>query len=160
MSFYSNDELKKIGFKHLGENVLLSKKASIYGVENISIEDNSRIDDFCVLSAGEGGIQLGRNVHIAIYSSIMGAAQVVIDDFAGISSRCSIYSSNDDYSGDFMTNPTVPEHLTNVQHAPVKIGKHSIIGAGSIILPGVEIDSCVSVGSLSLVTKNLKSGYI
>ena len=29
-------------------------------------------------------------------------------DFSGISQGVKIYSNNDDYSGNFMTNPTVP----------------------------------------------------
>lgn len=36
-SFYSREELKKIGFKSYGENVLISKKASIYSPEKIEI---------------------------------------------------------------------------------------------------------------------------
>lgn len=66
-SFYSTDELSKIGFKHIGNNVLLSKKTSIYGVENISIGDNTRIDDFCILS---GNITIGNYVHIAAFCSL------------------------------------------------------------------------------------------
>ncbi len=49
-SFYSRDELKKIGLKKYGENVFLSKKASIYNPEKIEIGNNVRIDDFCILS--------------------------------------------------------------------------------------------------------------
>lgn len=38
----------------------------------------------------------------------------------------------------------------------VKIGRHSIIGSGSVILPGVDIPEGVSVGALSLVRKSLE----
>mgnify|MGYP001401232506 FL=1 len=34
-SFLSREELMEIGFKSIGESVLLSRKASIYGPENI-----------------------------------------------------------------------------------------------------------------------------
>ena len=61
-SFYSEKELQQMNFKYIGKNVLVSRKASIYGIENISIDDNSRIDDFCILS---GNITIGKNVHIA-----------------------------------------------------------------------------------------------
>ena len=54
MGFYSREQLEKIGFKSLGENVLISDKTSIYSPENISIGNNVRIDDFSVLSAGGG----------------------------------------------------------------------------------------------------------
>lgn len=160
MAFYAQSELEELGFKYLGKNVKLSKLASIYNAKNIEIGDNSRIDDFCVLSAGEGGISIGRYVHIAVYTSIMGGGRVVMEDFTGLSSKCALYSSNDDYSGEFMTNPTVPSQFTNVNHAPVTIKKHSLVGAGSIILPGVTIGECAAVGSLSLVNKSLESGFI
>ena len=60
-------------------------------------------------------------------------------DYTGISSHCAVYAASDDYSGDFMTNPTVPEKFTNVIEEPVVIKKYSNIGAGCIILPGVTI---------------------
>ena len=154
MAFLSKEQIESMGFKSVGENTLLSDKASYYNCENISIGNNTRIDDFCVLSAGEGGIEIGQHVHIAIGVSIIGAGKVLVDDFAGLSSRVSVYSSNDDYSGKFMTGPTVPSEFTNVTHAPVVIGRHVIVGSGSVILPNVTLEDGVAVGALSLVTKN------
>ena len=49
--FYTEQELKDIPFRHLGENVKIHNRASIYGVENISIGNNVRIDDFSILIA-------------------------------------------------------------------------------------------------------------
>src|SRR5690606_26286560 len=135
-------------------NVLISDKASIYNPEKISIGSHVRIDDFCVLSAGEGGIEIGNYVHIAVFSLLIGAGRITLDDFSGVSSRVSIYSSNDDYSGRALTNPTVAESFKNVKVASVSIGKHVIIGSGSIVLPGVTVGKGTAIGALSLVTKN------
>lgn len=157
MGFYTEGELGNIGFRKVGKNVRLSKKVSIYNPSNISINDNSRIDDFCVLSAGDGGINIGKNVHIAAFSLLVGKGEIKIEDFAGFSSRVSIYSSSDDYSGEYMTNPTVSPKLTNVQHGPVYIGKHVIIGAGSTVLPNIVIGEGAAIGALSLVNKNCES---
>ncbi|EAO54015.1 O-acetyltransferase (cell wall biosynthesis) [Bacillus thuringiensis serovar israelensis ATCC 35646] len=67
-SFYSQEELKKIGFLSVGKNVLISKKASIYNPGAISIGNHVRIDDFCILS---GKITIGSYSHIsAVYSVI------------------------------------------------------------------------------------------
>ncbi len=44
--FYNTLQLKKIYFKSLGENVLISKDINIIGDENISIGNNVRIDNF------------------------------------------------------------------------------------------------------------------
>tara|TARA_B100000949_G_C14272321_1_gene447906 strand:+ start:375 stop:935 length:561 start_codon:yes stop_codon:yes gene_type:complete len=157
MSFYSTDELRKLGFYSVGSNVRISRKASFYGIERISIGSNVRIDDFCVLSAGLGGITIGNYIHIAVYSSLIGAGKIILSDFCNISSRVAIYSSNDDYSGEYMTNPMVPSVLTNISSDDVNIGKHVIIGSNSIILPGVHLGEGVAIGALSLVTKSIES---
>ncbi|WP_275451441.1 acyltransferase [Photobacterium sanctipauli] len=133
----------------------ISNKASFYGISKISIGDNTRIDDFCVLSAGVGGINIGRNVHIAVYSSLIGAGEINVDDYANISSKVAIYSSTDDFSGSFLTNPTMPADLTNVLSSPVTLGKHVIIGSGCVVLPGVTISSGAAIGALSLVKNNV-----
>lgn len=157
MGWLTRDQLSNMGFSEVGENVLLSDKASYYNCQNIRLGSNIRVDDFCVLSAGEGGITLGNYIHVAVYSSLIGAGSITLEDFSGISSRVSIYSSNDDYSGRHLTNPTVPSHFTGQISAPVKLEKHAIVGSGSIILPGVTLEIGVAVGALSLVRKNCKA---
>lgn len=154
MSYYDNNELHEMGFASIGKGVKLSRKASIYNAAQISIGDFSRVDDFCVLSAGTGGIRIGRNVHIAVFCGLIGHAAIVLADFSNISSRVMIYSSNDDYSGGALTNPTVPPEFTNVKSAPVHIEKHVIVGSGSVILPGVTLQEGVAIGALSLVNRN------
>lgn len=160
MAMLTREEIEGIGFASVGENVLLSSKASWYGASRIHIGNNVRIDDFCVLSAGEGGIFIGDFIHVAVFSSLIGAGKMTLNNYANISSRVSIYSSNDDYSGQFMTNPMLPAELTNVRHAPVNIGMHAIIGSGSIILPGVNIGNGVAIGALSLVKENCDDFFI
>ncbi len=154
MAFYDEKELQGLGFAEIGKGVKLSRKTSIYNAAKISIGDYSRIDDFCVLSAGTGGIRIGRNVHIAVFCGLIGKELIEMDDFSCISSRVMVYSSNDDYSGNALTNPTVPSQFTNVRHAPVYIGKHALVGSGSIILPGITLQEGVAVGALSLVTRD------
>lgn len=154
MAFLTAVELAQFGFKSVGSNVLISNKASFYGCNNIDIGNNTRIDDFCVISAGVGGIKIGSNIHIAVYTSLIGAGKITISDFCNLSSKVSIYSSNDDYSGSFLTNPMIPEQYTNVDKSDVLLSKHVIIGCGSVILPGVTLEEGVAVGALSLVNRD------
>ena len=157
MAWLTGEKVREMGFAYVGKNTMLSDKASYYNCKNIQLGDNVRVDDFCVLSAGEGGIDIGNFIHIAVFSSLIGAGNISLANFCNISSRVSIYSSNDDYSGESMTNPTVPPAFTNVKHADVNIGRHVIIGAGSIVLPGVTLEDGVAVGALSLVKQDCKS---
>ena len=154
MPMLSREAIEQIGFAAVGENARISDRASFYGVDRIALGDNVRIDDFCVLSAGQGGISVGQHVHIAVYSSLIGAGKITLSDFSNLSARVSIYSSSDDYSGVTMTNPTVSSEYTGVVHADVFLGRHVIVGSGSVILPGVALDDGVAIGALSLVTKS------
>lgn len=154
-SFFSDEEVRKLGFCDVGKNVLISRKASIYGAERIIIGNNVRIDDFCILS---GKIKIGRNVHISAFCGLWGGKSgIVIDDFCTISSRCSIYALSDDYSGQYMTNPMVLEAFRGVTEEKVSLGMHVIIGTGSTILPGVKLEEGVSVGAMSLVNNSLEA---
>ncbi|PUE09132.1 galactoside O-acetyltransferase [Limnohabitans sp. T6-5] len=157
MAMLNREQIDSMGFAYVGEGAQISDRASFYGLSRISIGDHSRIDDFCVLSAGAGGIVIGRHVHVAVYSSLIGAGRIELDDFCNLSSRVSIYSSSDDYSGHSMTNPTVPEQFTGVEHADVVLGRHVIVGSGSVILPGVNLYEGVAIGALSLVRSSCEA---
>ncbi len=153
-SFYSEEELDSIGLKSYGENVLISRKASLYGPENMEIGNNVRIDDFCLLS---GEVKLGSYIHIGAYSALYGKAGIYMEDYSGLSSRCTIFSVTDDYGGDYLIGPTMPSEALNIIEGSVIMRKYTTLGAGAIVLPGVEIAEGSVVGSMSLVNKDLDS---
>jgi galactoside O-acetyltransferase len=152
MSFLTEQQIQQVGFKYLGENVKISSKASIYNPEQISIGSNTRIDDFTILS---GKVRLGRNVHIAVYSNIAGGEEgVCMEDFSGLAYGCHVFSQSDDYSGRSLTNPTIPDEYKRETKKEIIIGKHCIVGACSIILPGASLAEGTAVGAMSMVTKS------
>ena len=157
MPILNNAAIERMGFLSVGTNVFISDRASLYNCANIALGNNVRIDDFCVLSAGTGGITIGNNVHLAVYSSLIGSGKITISDFCNISSRVSVYSSSDDYSGATMTNPTIPAQYTGVTHADVFLGRRVIVGSGSVILPNVTLEDGVAIGALSLIRKSCKA---
>lgn len=151
-SFISKDELNKIGFKSIGENVLISKKASIYSPEKISIGNNVRIDDFCILS---GKIEIKNYIHIAAYTALYGGeAGIFIDEYSNISSRVTVYAISDDYSGITMTNPMIPDKYKNIISKKVFISSNVIIGSTSVVLPGVILSEGSAFGSMSFINHN------
>src|SRR5256885_595719 len=147
MAFMSEEQARAIGFKHLGRGCRISDKTCFYGVDRIEIGDNSRIDDFCLISAGEKGIKMGRHVHVACYVSLIGYELIQLDDFVGVSAKTAVYSSTDDYSGEYLTNPTVPEEFKNVIHGAVVLEKHVLVGAGCVLLPGIKLGLGCCVGA-------------
>lgn len=153
-SYYSEAELLEMGFKYIGRNVKVSRKASIYGIANISIDDNSRIDDFTLLS---GHIKIGKYVHISAYTALFaGEAGIEIEDFCTISVRCNVFAVSDDYSGQALTNPTISDKYRLVTSKRVIFKKHAIVGTGSTVLPGVIVDEGASFGAMSLIIRDSK----
>jgi galactoside O-acetyltransferase len=154
MSYLTRNKLLQIGFRKVGADCQISDKAVFYSPQNISIGSNVRIDDFCILSAGSK-IIICDYVHIACYTSLIGKGLIMLKDFSGVSMRCTILSSNADYSGEWMTNPNVPKEFLNTIEAPVILEKHSLVGAGSIVLPGVSIGEGAVLGAMSLAKKSI-----
>lgn len=152
MAFLNEEQLEKIGFRSIGLNVQISDRAAIYNADQIEIGDYSRIDDFCVVS---GRVSIGRNVHVAVYCNVAGGEKgIVFDDFSGLAYGCHVFTQSDDYSGRSLTNPTVPDEFKKEVKKKIFVGKHSIVGTGSLVFPGVTLAEGTSVGALSMVTKS------
>ena len=152
MAYLSNDELTDIGFKTLGKNVKISDKASIYNPEFMEVGDNSRIDDFCVIS---GNVFIGKYVHIAPLCLVAGGEPgVTMDDFSGLAYNAQVFSQSDDYSGRSLTNPTVDDEFKKELKSKVVIGRHVIVGASSIVGPGVILAEGCAIGAMTFVNKS------
>lgn len=156
-SYHTSAELLRLGLASCGHDVLLSRKASIYAPERLHIGSFVRIDDFVVVSCGsEGEVWIGDHVHVAAHVALFGDAGIVLEDFVGVSGRTSIYSATDDYGGDVLTNPTVPSDLKHVIRGQVRLRHHAVLGAGSIVLPGVTVGEGSATGAMTLVNRDLE----
>jgi galactoside O-acetyltransferase len=152
MPFLTRKEAEVVGFRFLGENTKISSLASFDKPNQISIGENSRMDDFCAIS---GNVTIGRNVHVAVMNVIVASVEPIsLSDFSGLAFGCRLFSSSDDYSGETMTNPTVPEIFKNISHGAITLGRHVIVGTNAIILPGVEVAEGCSIGANALVNKS------
>ena len=154
--YFTEDDLSGLGMTSVGSNVRIARNCTVISIENIRIGNKVRIDGPTVLSASGGHIDIGSHVHIGGMCFLAGGGGIVMEEFSGLSQGVRIYSTSDDYSGAALTNPTVPRRYLNVKVAPVHLGRHVIIGSGSVILPGCTLGEGVSVGAMSLVTKTLK----
>jgi len=149
------EELHQVGFKAIGTNVTINQTVLIAGnPTNISLASNVKIDAYTILHV-TGPLEIGNYVHIGDHCFIGAGNGVRFDDFSGVSQGVRIYSGTDDFSGEYMTNPTVPRHLLGNMKAPVYLGKHVAIGSGSIVLPGVNLHEGVAITALSLVNRSM-----
>lgn len=149
MPYLSREALEEMGFASLGRNVRISDRAAIYEPGQMEIGDNSRIDDFCVVS---GRLKIGRNVYIGPGGLIAGGTPgIVFDDFVTLAYHVQVFTQSDDYSGRTMTNSTVPARYKAEIKQAVHLGRHSILGAGSIVMPGATLAEGTALGAASLV---------
>ena len=148
--YYTIEELKSKGITVYGKNVLVSKFANIYKPSNLILHDNIRIDDFTVISC-KGKVEIFNYVHIGPQCVITCATNIIFKNYSGISAGTKLYGGCDDFSGDFMTNPTVPCEYLNVQVGDIILEEHALIGANSIVLPNVILRQGTAVAAMSLI---------
>ena len=127
----------------------------IIGLESIEFGQNIIVDDFVLIYAKEK-IKIGNFVHIANFASITGGNKLIIDDFAAVSQGCRILTATDDFKHFGFGNSTIANQFRNIKSAPIHIGKFCVIGANSVVLPGVTIGEGATVGANSVVTKDLE----
>lgn len=65
-----------------------------------------------------------------------------------------VFTQSDDYSGQTLTNSLVDKKYKKEQFESVYFGKHVIVGAGSIVFPGVNLAEGCSVGAMTLVNRS------
>ena len=155
MAYLSRKNLEALGFKSLGRNVKVSDKASIYDAEKISIGDNSRVDDFCILS---GEIFIGKYVHITPMCLIAGGKPgVVLKDFCTLAYGVKVFAQSDDYSGETMVNSLIPKKFKEETFERVTLERHVVVGTNAVILPGVNVAEGCAIGAMALLNKSTNS---
>lgn len=159
MAYLSKDEINKIGFAQVGHDVYISDKASFHNPAKIFIGSFVRIDDFCLLSAGEDGIEIGNYVHISCYACLIGKGLIKLHDYVLISIKATILSSNSDFSGQYAPAlkefDTLHKPYATVFSEAVTFETHTGLGAHSVVLPGVTVGEGTAVGAMSVVYQSL-----
>lgn len=144
-----------MGFAKLGKNLQISRKASIYGASNISLDDHVRIDDFVVVTARRP-MSIGKYVHVSCLSFLHGYDEIRIGDFVQIGSRAGLYTSTADFAGEIFTNPAILEELPDGKLCgPLVLCDYVLVGTNSTILPNVVVGEGAAVCAHTLVTESL-----
>ena len=159
---YTDTELEGLGFGALGKNVQVSRSCALYGMEHIHLGDQVRIDAFTTITASEHHpVRLKGFNHIGVHCYLSGSGGgIVFERYAGLSSGVHLYSSSDDYSGEAMTNPTLPSAYTNSHCGLIHLEAFSIVGAQAVILPSCKVGEGAVLGAFALATQDLKAWTI
>ncbi len=154
MGTLSRQQIARLGLAAVGTDVAISDRCSIHGAASIRIGDHVRIDDFAILTARQP-VTIGSYVHIAAFAFLSGSTGIVIEDFVNVSPRATLLSSNDDSSGEWLPGALIPAHLRHPQEGCVRLGRLSMVGAHSVVLPGVTLAEGAVLGALSLAKESL-----
>lgn len=142
--------------KRCGKNVLIGKTVRIRYPELVEIGDNVIIDDFTYISTS---LLIDSYVHIASGCKLIGGASASISfgSFSTLAPNVVLAAGSDDYQAGLST-PLVPKELKgNMDVGLIEIGRHSIVGANSVVLPNVVFGEGAALGALSLAKHNLMS---
>jgi len=157
----SRNEILSMGFAEVGDDVKITRFALFFNTSKIRIGSRVRIDAFAIISAGEEGVEIGNNVHIAAHTILNGTGgKIILSDFSGLAPHVCIWTASEDYTGGNLTNPTVPDRFRKQDKGPVVLGRHVIVGTGSVILPNVTLADGAAVGALSLVNRSVQVGEV
>jgi len=151
-SFLTRDELLSLGFRSVGRDVRVSRLASVYGAEGMTLGDHVRIDDFCILS---GRLTIGSHVHLSAYAALYGSQGIVLEDHTGVSPRTTVFSAMDDFGGDWLIGPINDTGTTHVTGGEVRLCRYSQLGAHCVVFPGVTIGEGTVTGAMTLVNRSL-----
>ncbi len=154
-----SNQAYELPFAAIGMDVVIWPRAHIVAPETITIGDRVIIDDFAFIMGGKK-TTIGSFVHIAAFSLLCGGGELIVGDFAGVSGGVQIYTGNEDYSGSSLTGPTVPFPYRRPIRSYVIVEKHAVIGAKSVLLPGVTVGEGTVVGANSTVIKSCESWSI
>lgn len=149
-AYLSRESLERLGFAALGQDVLIHPTCVLVGCEHMRIGSHVRIDPFCVVTMS-ADLVIGDRVHVSAHASLLGGGGIVIGDFACVSHGARVLSSSADFSGGQICVPMVPPPHRYVVTARIEIGRHAVLGANSVILPGGGLGEGATVGALSLV---------
>jgi acetyltransferase-like isoleucine patch superfamily enzyme len=158
-NLYTLKELEIMGIKIYGKNISISKFVNIYNPKNLILHDNIRIDDFTIISC-KVTIEIFNYVHISAQCFISSSTKIIIGNYSSISVGTKIFGGCDDFSGEYLANPTIPKKYTNVKIGDILIGDYVIIGSNSVIMPDIKINEGVAIGSNSFINKNCDSWKI
>ncbi len=141
------------GFKKIGENVKIWPMAKVVQREVISIGDNVIIDDFAFIVGGRK-TEIGNYVHIASFTCFTGGGELILGDFTSYGAGTKLVTGSEYFKGECLTNPTVPAPYRVPKRSFIRIGKHSILGSGITVMPGVTVGEGCAIGACSLVLKD------
>lgn len=140
-------------FKSVGRNAKVSDRVVVYGAENVSIGDNTRIDaGVSILAASKGSyLNLGSHIHVAVGAIFMASGGIDVGDFSTVGFNSSLVSASDAFDGSCLVGPVFEPEFINVTKAAIVLQPHSIITTHCVLLPGSMMLEGSVLGAMAML---------
>ena len=154
-----------------GKNVYIGKNCALKGKSNIVLEDGVTVRPYTQIWSGGGTVRIGRGSEIGERCRISIANSLKIGEKVLLSPNVYITDCDHEYRNVYI--PVIDQGVVQkgqkvsigegsyiginaVIVGNVKIGKHCVIGANSVVTKDIS-DYCVAVGSPARAIKNMKN---
>jgi acetyltransferase-like isoleucine patch superfamily enzyme len=148
MNNYTREELLALGFSHVGQETMVSRDVRFFDIRGV-LDDQVRIDAYTIIT---GEVHLGQSTHVSplCFLSATGGV-IVMEESSGIGPQVSLLTKSDNYTSADLTEE-------NKLAGDIHIGRHSILGAGCKVFPGVTIGGHASIGSNCVINRDVAAG--
>ncbi|MDD4116324.1 MAG: acyltransferase [Massilibacteroides sp.] len=131
-----------------GSIIYRSVRKDLVPFNRFSLGDYSVIESFSTINNAVGDIIIGNHTRIGLGNTIIGPTQ--IGNYVNLAQNVVISALNHNYEN---VNRSI--HEQGVRTLPVSIESDVWVGANCVILPGVQIGKHAVIGAGSVVTKNI-----
>lgn len=150
---HGDGEIDRLRFARLGENVILERDVRVFHPQNIEIGDNVYIGHNTFLKGyHRNTLKIGSNTWIGQNCFFHSAGGITIGEAVGIAPGVTILT----HVHDLDRNPDEPIINQPMLYKPVVIEDGCDIGFNTVVLPGVRIGRMSMVGAGSVVTHDIE----
>jgi len=139
--------------KGKGARIQGRTRMDILPFKGFILGENSTIEDFCTINNGVGKVQIGNNTRIGIGSVLIGPLS--IGDDVRLAQNVVVTALNHNYE-----DISIPISEQGINTEAVYIGNQTWIGANAVILPGIFIGKHCIIGAGSVVTRDIPSNSL
>jgi dTDP-4-amino-4,6-dideoxy-D-glucose acyltransferase len=140
-------------FKSIGEDVFINENCVIKRPHLCQIGSHNAIDNGVTISTE---LDMGDYIHIAPFVVVIGGekSKLILEDFSFIAAGTKIVCGSEDYTGEGLVGPTIPEKYRVINYTTVKFERFAGCGVNCTIMPGVTLAEGSILGANSLLTKD------
>jgi acetyltransferase-like isoleucine patch superfamily enzyme len=137
-------------YTHTGKKSVIyrSVRADITPFNAFSLGDRSVIEDYCCVNNAVGDIVIGNDTRIGLHNTVIGPVR--IGNQVNIAQNVLLSGLSHNFS-----DPLIPICQQGVSTRPIVIEDDVWIGGNATILPGVHIGRHSVIGAGSVVTKDV-----